>query len=126
MAMFKEGEVILPFYFNQTDLLAGTSQWLVSPIEGEIVELGTVVQAAVTTGGAIGVKLGTVAVVGLSVTVADADAAGTVHTDSSALNEPTRRVADNGAIEITAASAFATAGALNGWVRIVGSGKFVS
>lgn len=124
--MFKEGEVVLQFSFNQTDLLAATSQWLVSPIEGEIAELGVVVQGAVTTGGAIGVKLATVAVSGLSVTVADAAAAGTVYTDSSALNEPTRRVADNQAIEITAAAAFATAGAVNGWVRIVGSGKYVS
>ncbi len=124
--MFKTGEVILPFFFNETDLLAGTSQWLVSPIEGEVVELGAVVQAAVTTGGAIGVELATVAISGLSVTVADAATAGTVYTDESALNEPTRRVTEGQAVEITAAAGFATAGAVNGWVRIVGSGKYVT
>lgn len=126
MAIFKEGEVVLPFFINETDLLAGTSQWLISPMEGEVVEIGVVVQKAVTTGGAITVELEGVAVSGISVTVADGAAAGTVYTDTSALNEPTRRVQDGKAIEIVPAAAFATAGAVSGWVRIVGSGKYVT
>lgn len=126
MALFKEGDVILPFYANETDLLAGTSQWLVSPMEGEIVEIGVVVQKAVTTGGVVKPKVGGVDVAGLLVTVASGAAAGVVYTDGSALNEPTRRVADNQAIEISLDAAFAVAGAVNGWVRIVGSGKYIT
>lgn len=126
MAMFKEGQVIVPFQVSEVDLLAGTSQFFVSPMEGEIVEMGVVVQKAVTTGGVVKPKLAGVDVAGLAVTVANGATAGTVYTDTAALNEPTRRVLDNQAIELSLDAAFATAGAINGWLRIVGSGKYVT
>lgn len=124
--MFKEGQVVLQLQVNETDLLAGTSQFLVSPMEGEIVEMAVVVQKAVTTGGVVKPRIGGVDVAGLAVTVANGAAAGTVYTDTAALNEPTRRVLDNQAIELFLDAAFATAGAINVWLRIVGSGKYVT
>lgn len=106
----------MPFYFNQTDLLAATSQFIICPVAGTLKRLVTVVQTAVTTGGEIAVELDGTAVTGLSITVADAAAAGTVQQDT-----PTSvtRLTEDQAIEITAAAAFATAGAVFGFVEIV-------
>lgn len=127
MAIFKEGQVVLQFFANETDLLAGTSQWLSSPLEGEIAELEVVVQKTVTTGGTVTVKnaAGTT-VASLTATVANGATAGTKYNDTTDLNEPTRRVKKGDKIEIVLDAAFALAGALNGWVRIVGSGKYVT
>jgi hypothetical protein len=108
------GDLFIPFFFNQTDLLAGTSQWWPIPIEGSIVGLHTAVQLAVTTGGAIAVELETVAVTDLSITIADAATAGTVQSDTIS----GAAVARNVDAEITAASAFATAGAVNGLLQV--------
>lgn len=110
------GMVRMPFFFNETDLLAGTSQRILSPVAGSLKRLVTVVKKQVTTGGAIGVELADVAVTGLSITVADAAAVGTVQSDAP--TSDTRLTADQ-AIEITAAAAFATAGEVFGFVEIL-------
>lgn len=117
LARFSNGKILIPFDFNQTDLLAPTAQNLVSPVAGYITGLRVVVQAAVTTGGAITVEANTVAVVGLSVTVADAAAAGTVYSDS-VLKIATGLVAAGDDITVTPAAAFATAGAVKGFIEI--------
>lgn len=113
------GDIYVPFFFNQTDLLAGTSQWMPSPVAGQVIGLAGVVQLAVTTGGDIGVELATVAVTGLTLTIDDAAAAGTVVTDTPTdLAGATGAVANEQVLEVTATSAFATAGRVNGYVAI--------
>lgn len=113
------GDVFIPFWANSTDLLAGTSQWIASPVAGQIVEIGVIVQTAVTTGGTVTAKLATVAVTGLSVTVADAAAVGTVYTDApTSLTGATGTVAKDTVIEVVLDAAFATAGAINGYIRV--------
>ena len=110
------GIVRMPFFFNETDLLAGTSQRILSPVAGSLKRLVTCVKKQVTTGGAIAVELADVAVAGLSITVANAAAVGTVQSDTPTAD--TRLEADQ-AIEITAAAAFATAGEVFGFVEIL-------
>jgi hypothetical protein len=109
------GLIRMPFYFNETDLLAGTSQYILSPVAGSLRRLVTCVKKQVTTGGAIAVELSDVAVTGLSITVADSAAVGTVQTDAPTSDT---RLTANQAIEITAAAAFATAGEVRGYVEI--------
>lgn len=106
----------MPFFFSETDLLAGTSQWTMSPVAGTLRRIVTFVKKQVTTGGDIGVKLAGVAVTGLAVTVADSAAVGTVQSDTP--TSVNRLTADQ-AIEVTAAAAFATAGQVFGYVEIV-------
>lgn len=119
-AVYGKGEVVLPFFINQTDLLAGTTQYLSAPYGAAIKEIEVVVQEAVTTGGVIKAKLGSTDVVGATVTVADGAVVGTVYHADVALEEATAVVAKDGAIQIVVDAAFATAGAVNGWVRLVG------
>lgn len=114
-AKFSDGKILIPFDFNQTDLLAPTAQNLIAPTAGYITGLRAIVQAAVTTGGAITVEANTVAVVGLSVTVADAATAGTVLTDD-VLKIATGLCAAGDDITVTPAAAFATAGAVKGYL----------
>jgi len=109
---------VIPFSIGQTDLLAGTSFFIAAPFDGWIEELGVVVQSAVTTGGAVTVEVATVAVAGLSVTVADAAAAGTIYTDTPTAKSGTREVSKGDLIEIVPAAAFATAGAINGYLTL--------
>jgi hypothetical protein len=110
------GHIYVPYFFNQTDLLAGTSQWWAAPEAGTITELASTIQLAVTTGGVIAVELATVAVTGLELTIADAAVAGTVQHDA-----PTSggTVTKEQVIEVTATAAFATAGRVNGYVAIL-------
>ena len=121
MSLIMGERATLPFIFNQTDLLAGTSQELIAPCDGFVNELHTTVQAAPTTGGAIGVGLGDTptAVAGLSITVADAAVKGTRQSAVATPGDATRVVKKGDRIQVTAAAAFATAGALNGYVEIV-------
>lgn len=115
LAAFAGGKVLIPFYFNQTDLLAPTAMQLVAPSAGYITGIRATVTAAVTTGGAITVEANTVAVVGLSVTVADGATAGTVHSDDVA-KIATGLCAAGDDITVTPAAAFATAGRVDGYL----------
>lgn len=112
-------KIQLPFSINQTDLLAPTAAELIAPCAGYISMLKTTVQVAVTTGGAITVEVATVAVTGLSITVADAATKGTVQSDTPTTpRSATTLVAAGDRITITPAAAFATAGAVNGYLEI--------
>lgn len=115
LAAFASNKILIPFFFNQTDLLAPTAANLVAPSAGYITGIRAIVQAAVTTGGAITVEANTVAVVGLSVTVADAATAGTVHSDD-VLKIATGLCAAGDDITVTPAAAFATAGRVDGYL----------
>lgn len=108
----------LPFLFSQVDLLAPTSQEFVCPFNGTIERLDTIIQAAVTTGGAITVLVNTVAVDGLSITVADAATKGTRQFDEPTPGHATTAVKMGDRIEIVAAAAFATAGIVSGFLTI--------
>lgn len=111
--------VFLPFFVDQTPLLAGTSQWLVSPVAGQISRLTTITVDDVTTGGAITVELATAAVTGLSVTVGNAGGVGDIDTDTpTSVASSTGTVAAGDDIEIVIASAFETAGSVYGVLEI--------
>lgn len=109
---------LIPCNIPATELSAGTSIYAVSPVRGYVTALRTVVTTAIVTGGAVTVKIGGVAVAGLSVTVADSDAVGTVGSSTVAFGLATGLVAANGAIEVVPASAFNGGGALNAHLEI--------
>lgn len=109
----------VPFAINQTDLLAGTSAELIAPCDGYIVGLYSTIQAAVTTGGVLTVEASTVAVTGLSITVADGATKGTRQSDVIDYGVATGKVKKGDRIEVQPSAAFDTAGAVSGYVEIV-------
>ncbi len=114
-------KTILPFIFDQIDLLAGTSFEIVAPHAGYLTEIDAICQLAITTGGAITVltgSAGAVTVLGLSVTFADADAKGTRKNDLATVGSSTRYVAKGERIQVVPAAAFATAGRVNGFLHL--------
>lgn len=118
MSIVAGDNVVLPFVIGQTDLLAGTAFEVVSPVDGFVNDLAVIVQAAVTTGGAVTVKVGTTDVDGLTVTVANSATKGTVYTDSATAGHASRKVTKGQRIQVVPASDFDTAGAINGHIVI--------
>lgn len=118
MTLVAGQNIIVPFIIAQTELLAGTSFEIISPVDGFVSELGVVVQTAVTTGGAVTVKVGTTDVAGLSVAVADAATKGTAYSDKPTERAGSRKVSKGQRIQVVPAAEFATAGAINGYVTI--------
>lgn len=117
------GKVYVPFEIEATELAAGTAEQIVAPVAGNIAAIRGTVQEAVTTGGAVTVEVGGVAVTGLTFTVANADAAGTRYSDTpTTWHDTTTVIAAGDKITITPAAAFATAGALNGVLELDVSG----
>ena len=110
--------VVLPFFINQTDLLAGTPAELVSPVSGFISRMSTVVQTAVTTGGPITAAVGVTAVNGLSCVIADGAAKGSLVSGTPTAGHASTLVAAGARIQVVPDAAFATAGAVNGFVEI--------
>jgi hypothetical protein len=110
--------VILPWFANQTDVLAPTDQELIAPCDGTIVRSRMTVQAAVTTGGAVTFKKNTTAIDGLTHTVADGATAGTRYSDKPTAGHATTFVRKGDRISVAFAAGFATAGALNGFLEI--------
>jgi hypothetical protein len=121
MAVFNKGQAYLHFAINATDLSAGTTQYLSSPIEGDIEEFEVVVQEAIVTGGVLKLTLGSTDVVGATVTVANSATVGTVYNAATSLAATTRHVTKGQAVKVTVDAAFNGGGAVRGWVRIVGS-----
>lgn len=115
LSRFSNNKMLLWFDFNQTDLLAPTAQAIVAPCAGYITGIRAIVEAAVTTGGVITVEANTVAVVGLSITVADADAAGVTYT-SSVAKIATGLCAAGDDLSVTPGAPFATAGRVRGYI----------
>jgi hypothetical protein len=100
-----------------TDLLAGTSHFVIAPCSGHIHSMTSVVKKAVTTGGTLTMELGGEAVNGLAVVVADSSGVGAIDTDQPAiLLSDSTRVSKGDAIEIVGDSTFASAGEV--WVQI--------
>lgn len=111
--------IFLPFSINQTDLLAPTDFDMVSPIAGVIKGFTTVVQVAVTTGGAVKLTKGaSTDVVGASITLADGATKGTIQSAVATEGSATRVVAAGERIRVVPAAAINTAGAINGFIEI--------
>jgi hypothetical protein len=108
-------KIRLPFFINQTDLLAPTAQNLIAPIAGTITAAKSIVQVAVTTGGTLTTKINNSATTGGVITVANSATVRTVNSATAFTAANTVAVGD--AISIVPAS-FASAGALNGYVEI--------
>lgn len=109
----------LPFFIDQTDLLAGTSAELISPVAGVIAGMSVIVQAAVTTGGPVTAAVGVTAVDGLSCVIADAAAKGTIVSDTPTAGHASTLVDAGERIQIAPDAAFATAGAVSGFIEIL-------
>lgn len=107
----------IDFEIEATELAAGTSTLLVSPVKGYVTGLDVIVQTAIGTGGDITVELDGTPVTGLSVSVASSATVGTAYSD---VISPIAAglVQFGGDIEIVPASAFATTGAVNGFVTV--------
>lgn len=112
------GKVYLPFVIGATELSAGTPTELISPVAGRISLLRTTVQVAIVTGGAVTVEVNTVAVDGLSITVADSATVGTRQSDAPTAAHASAVVAAGDRIEIIPAAGFNGGGALAGILEI--------
>ena len=133
MAGYIEAEITNPpqtpivkvqFMVGQTDLLAGTSHFMPSPVKGFVKQMNVSIQKTITTGGALGLELDGVDVNGeagtaLVVTVANSDAAGVDLEGSVQSSSLTAEVEQYADIEATHASEFATAGAINTVVSVI-------
>lgn len=111
------GRTILPFIINQTDLLAGTSVELVSPVDGFLDGINGSVQVAVTTGGTLQLVNITTNVAGAVANVANGAAKGTAFSATATSQDATRPIKKGDRIQVKPTS-FATAGAVNGYVTI--------
>lgn len=110
--------IAIPFTIPATELSAGTSIELVSPVNGVITRLTTIVNTLIVTGGDVTANVGTTPVAGLACTVADAAAKGSVVTDTPTLGDATTSVAAGDRIQIVPAAAFNGGGAVNGYIEI--------
>jgi len=108
----------IPFEIPQTELLAPTSIELVSPVAGAITRAEGIVQTAITTGGDVTFLVGATPVDGLTLTFADGAAKGTVVSDEPTHAHASTVVAAGGRIQVSPSAAFATAGAVRGYVEI--------
>ncbi len=114
---YEPRKVRIPFFINQTDLLAPTPAELISPVTGAITKIDTTVQVAITTGGTITAKAGTTTVAGLSVAIANAATKGTIGSGAPTSGDATATVAIDSRIQVVPAG-FASAGAVSGFVEI--------
>lgn len=116
------GQQALPFFISAVDLAAGTAQDLVAPFDGTIVDLVATVQVAIGTGGDITVAVNGTDVTDCLVTFADSATKGTRTRATSGDFVPgtdtTNKVKKGDRITVTPDAAFASAGAVNGYVII--------
>lgn len=108
----------VPYFINQTDLLAPTVQDVIAPMAGTITDHRSTVQVAITTGGTLTLGVNGVAVTGGVTTLANSATKGTRVAGTAVTAGGTVAVGDR--LTITPAS-FATAGAVNGYIEITPS-----
>ncbi|CAN5361264.1 hypothetical protein BH09PSE4_BH09PSE4_17120 [soil metagenome] len=118
IAAAAERYIHLPFFINATDLAAPTTAELVSPVAGTITRMFTVVQTAIVTGGDITAKVDTTDVVGLTCTIADAAAKGSVVNDTPTAGDATTAVLPGQRIQIVPSAPFNGGGAVSGILEI--------
>jgi len=113
-------KVRLPYYLNQVDLLAGTtnSQPIIAPFAGTVTRIGTQVGVAIGTGGTIVVRnaAGTT-VAGSTVTIANSAVQNAQQQVTPTAGDATAVVAKGDALRVTPAS-FATSGSVGGYVEL--------
>lgn len=114
--------VYIPFDIPATELAAGTSIELVSPVAGAVHKVFTTVQTAIVTGGDITFQIGTTDITGLVITVANSATKGTTQSDTPTTPSTTRFVAEGGRMQVTPAAAFNGGGAVSG-VLVIETGK---
>jgi len=104
---------------EQVSVLAGTaaSLELIAPCAGVITEMGATVRVAAGTGGTVTAKVGTTDVDGLTLTIGT-DAKGTQFSDAPTAGHASTVVAKGDRIQIVFGDAFATTGALDGYIDI--------
>lgn len=102
----RPGVVYLSGKILEAAVDAGTPLNIVSPVAGYIRKLTTIASATVTTGGDFTVEVNTVAVAGLTVTVANSAVEGEVDSDTATLGDATSLVAVGDRIEIIPSAAF--------------------
>lgn len=111
-------DVYIPFEVDATKYAAGTSEFVISPIDGTIEEVVTTVVTATTGAGAIGIELATVPVTGLSVVIATGASVGDLDSDTPTTpGSATTLVTQGAAIEITG-DGTPSAGAIRGFIRV--------
>lgn len=110
----------LAFDLDTVDLLAGTSNAaeLVAPYDCTIKGLTTIVRDAIGTGGTVTVNNVTTPVDGLTITVANSATKGTKQSDTPTAGHATTSLSKDDRIQIVPQDAFATSGALNGFLEI--------
>lgn len=118
MGLKTGGQAFLPVRLAATELAAGTPFEIVAPCDGYLDRLALIVQVAIVTGGAVTVEINTVAVTGLSITVADGATKGTRYADDATQSTTTRRVLKGDRITVTPAAAFNGGGALDGFITL--------
>lgn len=113
-------DFILPFQIAQASLIANADVDFISPVDGYISELRTIIDVAITTGGTIAVKTGDAlgtTVAGLTQTIANSAAKGTKQTTTATAKSSTRKVSKGDRIQLDL-TGFATAGQVNGVLTI--------
>jgi hypothetical protein len=114
----KSGRVLLPYEVEATELAAGTKEKVVSPVAGTISRARAVVQEAIVTGGDITFEVGSTAVDGLTLTVANSATAGTAYTGTPTAGHASTAVTVGDVIGVIPASAFNGGGAVNGFIEL--------
>lgn len=114
----KPGYIRVSFSILEAEADAGTIAYICPGIAGTIVDAGVAVGDTVTTGGALDFSVGTTAVDGLVLTIADGATAGVVYTDTPTLGHASTAVLATDYIKITPASAINASGRLVGWIGI--------
>lgn len=100
------GKVYLSGQALEAAVDAGTGLNFVCPVAGRIAKMWSIAQTGITTGGAITLEVNTVAVNGLSVTVADSSAEGDVDSDTPTAEHATAVVAAGDRLEVQFAAGF--------------------
>jgi hypothetical protein len=104
---------------NQTDVLAGTAATFIAPCDGYIASLRTEVTAAVGTGGDVTVLVAGSAVTGLTNTIANSAAVGSIVSDTpTTAQDASTQVRKGQVVSVVPASAFASTGSYTARVSI--------
>lgn len=114
----------LQFEVPATELSAGTEIDLIAPEDGYIIGAAVVVQTAIVTGGDVTFKVGTTAVDGLTLTVANSAAkSSVVAEDKPTIANVTRKFTKGQRLGVVPAAAFNGGGALAGYIAYQSSGS---